>query len=74
MSRFFAPQVGVDEDSVTGSAHTTLTPFWSEKLGKKLMTAKQLSKRQGNLKCEFNGDRVKITGQAVTYLVGEIEY
>ncbi|WP_266202527.1 PhzF family phenazine biosynthesis protein [Pontibacter kalidii] len=72
VSRFFCPQVGIDEDPVTGSAHTTLTPYWSERLGKK-MTARQLSKRQGDLQCEFLGDRVMITGKAVTYLKGEIE-
>lgn len=73
VSRFFCPQVGINEDPVTGSAHTTLTPYWSEKLGKKSLTAKQLSARQGELKCEYLGDRVKITGEAVTYLTGEIE-
>lgn len=73
VSRFFCPQVGINEDPVTGSAHTTLTPYWSERLGKNTLQAKQLSKRQGNLQCEFLGDRVKITGQAVTYLKGEIE-
>lgn len=73
VSRFFCPQVGINEDPVTGSAHTTLTPFWSERLGKKKMHAKQLSARQGDLTCEFLGERVKITGKAVTYLTGEIE-
>lgn len=73
VSRFFAPQAGVDEDPVTGSAHTILTPVWSKKLNKTILTAIQLSKRQGSLKCEFQGDRVKITGKAVTYLKGEIE-
>lgn len=73
VSRFFGPQVGVNEDPVTGSAHTTLTPFWSEKLNKKTLTAKQLSKREGNLICALDNERVKITGKAVTYLIGEIE-
>jgi PhzF family phenazine biosynthesis protein len=73
VSRFFAPHAGIDEDPVTGSAHTTLTPVWSKKLKKKTLTAKQLSKRQGDLVCEYLGDRVKITGKAVTYLIGEIE-
>ena len=73
VSRFFAPGAGINEDPVTGSAHTTLTPYWSEKTGKKVLTAKQISKRQGDLKCELCGDRVKITGKAVTYLIGEIE-
>ncbi|MFD2245708.1 PhzF family phenazine biosynthesis protein [Pontibacter ruber] len=73
VSRFFCPQVGITEDPVTGSAHTTLTPYWSERLGKKKLTAKQLSARQGNLTCEYLGERVNITGKAVTYLTGEIE-
>jgi PhzF family phenazine biosynthesis protein len=73
VSRFFAPGSGVDEDPVTGSAHTTLTPYWSEKLGKKKMKARQLSKRGGKLICELKGDRVLISGRAVTYLKGEIE-
>ncbi|MFT2008182.1 PhzF family phenazine biosynthesis protein [Pontibacter sp. 13R65] len=72
VSRFFGPQVGIDEDPVTGSAHTTLTPYWSHRLGKKSLTAKQLSKRQGDLLCEFLGERVNITGKAVAYLKGEI--
>ncbi len=72
VSRFFAPGSGVDEDPVTGSAHTTLTPFWSEKLGKKKLTARQLSRRKGELYCELVGERVKITGKAVTYLIGDI--
>ncbi|WP_299824133.1 PhzF family phenazine biosynthesis protein [uncultured Pontibacter sp.] len=73
VSRFFCPQVGINEDPVTGSAHTTLTPYWSQKLNKTILTAKQLSKRQGKLTCELAGDRVNITGKAVTYLTGEIE-
>ncbi|WP_162055195.1 PhzF family phenazine biosynthesis protein [Pontibacter pamirensis] len=73
VSRFFCPQVGIDEDPVTGSTHTTLTPFWSQKLYKKVLSAKQVSARQGDLRCEFLGDRVKITGKAVAYLSGEIE-
>jgi PhzF family phenazine biosynthesis protein len=73
VSRFFAPQNGVEEDSVTGSAHTTLTQYWAEKLGKKEMNAIQLSTRKGHLKCSFLGDRIEISGQACTYLKGEIE-
>lgn len=73
VSRFFAPQCGIPEDPVTGSAHTTLTPYWSKVLNKTQMTAKQLSKRGGNLICEYNGNRVKISGRAVPYLTGEIE-
>lgn len=72
VSRFFAPGSGVDEDPVTGSAHTTLTPFWSQKLNKKNLHAKQLSKRGGDLVCELVGERVRITGKAITYLIGEI--
>ena len=72
VSRFFAPGSGVDEDPVTGSAHTTLTPFWSKKLGKTKLKAQQLSKRKGKLACELVGERVKISGKAVTYLIGEI--
>ena len=73
VSRFFAPQCGIPEDPVTGSAHTTLTPYWSEALGKKQLSARQLSKRGGNLACEDLGARIKITGKAIPYLVGEIE-
>jgi PhzF family phenazine biosynthesis protein len=72
VSRFFAPQVGVDEDPVTGSAHTTLTPYWSKQLGKSDLTAIQLSKRKGRIWCKYMGDRVEITGNAVTYLIGQI--
>lgn len=73
VSRFFAPQCGIPEDPVTGSAHTTLTPYWSAQLGKTQMTAKQLSQRSGDLHCEYLGERVKISGKAVCYLIGEIE-
>jgi PhzF family phenazine biosynthesis protein len=73
VSRFFAPQSGVDEDPVTGSAHTTLIPYWAQVLGKPELTAMQLSKRQGFLKCKHRGERVHISGQAKTYLVGEIQ-
>jgi PhzF family phenazine biosynthesis protein len=73
VSRFFAPGVGIDEDPVTGSAHTTLVPFWAARLGKKELTALQLSERGGELWCTLSGDRVLISGKAVTYLRGEIE-
>jgi PhzF family phenazine biosynthesis protein len=73
VSRFFAPQAGVAEDPVTGSAHTTLTPYWAKKLGKDVLTARQLSLRVGNLQCKLNGDRVEISGEAQLYLTGEIE-
>jgi len=72
ISRFFAPAVGVNEDPVTGSAHTMLIPFWSKKLGKTNLTARQVSTRGGNLCCKYLGNRVEIGGKAVTYLVGEI--
>lgn len=71
VSRFFAPTAGVDEDPVTGSAHSQLIPFWSEKLGKQKMTAKQLSKRGGDIYCEQNGERVTIGGQCAFYMKGE---
>jgi PhzF family phenazine biosynthesis protein len=73
VSRFFAPQSGINEDPVTGSAHTTLTPYWSHKTGKNKLTALQLSKRRGELVCELKGQRVLISGKAVTYMIGEIE-
>lgn len=72
VSRFFAPQSGVDEDPVTGSAHTSLTPYWSAILNKKELTARQLSQRGGALKCRLDGDRVHISGYAVLYMEGEI--
>jgi PhzF family phenazine biosynthesis protein len=72
VSRFFGPQSGVPEDPVTGSAHTTLTPYWSEKLGKTDMEAIQLSKRRGYLHCNVKGSRIEISGNAVTYMAGEI--
>jgi PhzF family phenazine biosynthesis protein len=72
VSRFFAPNVGIDEDPVTGSAHTSLTPYWSSVLGKIEMTALQLSKRGGFLKCRNLGDRVEISGKAKLYMIGEI--
>jgi PhzF family phenazine biosynthesis protein len=73
VSRFFAPSAGVDEDPVTGSAHSQLIPFWSEKLQKKKMHAKQLSPRGGELWVGYWGDRVTIAGQCVFYMKGEID-
>jgi len=73
VSRFFAPQSGLDEDPVTGSSHTKLIPYWTEILGKNEMTAKQLSERGGDLICKLIGDRVEISGQAKLYMSGEIE-
>ncbi len=72
VSRFFAPQSGVPEDPVTGSAHTSLVPLWSDKLGKRTLSARQISKRGGELSCEFRGDRCRIGGKARLYLQGEI--
>ncbi len=72
VSRFFAPGAGIDEDPVTGSAHSQLIPFWSEKLSKTKLHALQLSRRGGELWCEQNGDRVIMKGKAVYYMKGEI--
>lgn len=72
VSRFFAPQSGIDEDPVTGSAHTKTAPYWSEKLDKEVLEARQISSRGGNLTCRMKGDRVEILGKAITYLKGEI--
>ncbi|MFM9840448.1 MAG: PhzF family phenazine biosynthesis protein [Cyclobacteriaceae bacterium] len=72
VSRFFGPQSGMDEDPVTGSAHTSLTPYWAKVLGKTEFNAIQLSARQGKLKCKLLDDRVEISGQAKLYLVGKI--
>lgn len=71
-SRMFAPKIGIPEDPVTGAIHCTLIPYWAEQLGKDKLFARQVSKRGGELFCELAGDRVKIGGQAVTYLKGEI--
>ena len=73
VSRFFAPQVGVPEDPVTGSTHCTLVPYWSSRLGKTQLHAQQLSARGGELWCEDRGQRVSIAGQCALYLRGEIE-
>lgn len=72
VSRFFAPQSGIPEDPVTGSAHTTLTPYWAKKLKKKKLSAIQLSKRKGYLRCADFGERVEISGKAATFLSGRI--
>nr|AIA17159.1 Phenazine biosynthesis-like protein [uncultured bacterium] len=72
VSRFFAPEVGVPEDPVTGSAHCNLIPFWAEKLGKTELFARQVSARGGELFCELKGERVKIGGSAALYMKGEI--
>jgi PhzF family phenazine biosynthesis protein len=72
ISRFFAPGSGIDEDAVTGSAHCCLTPYWSAKLGKQDMMAYQASPRGGVMKVAARGDRVWLSGQAVTVLTGEL--
>ena len=73
VSRFFAPTAGIDEDPVTGSAHSQLIPFWSKKLDKEKMTALQLSKRGGVIYCEQKDDRVIMAGNCVFYMKGEFE-
>ena len=72
VSRFFAPGSGVDEDPVTGSAHCCLTPFWSRRLGRTEFVARQVSARGGTLRVKLDGDRVKLRGQAVTVMRGEL--
>ena len=72
VSRFFAPGSGIDEDPVTGSAHCALTPFWSRRLGRTEMIARQLSARGGTLRVKLDGDRVRLQGQAVTIIRGEL--
>lgn len=69
-SRFFAPQSGIDEDPVTGSAHTSLAVYWAKQLGKEVMSAEQVSERKGHITCEVNKGRVYLTGQARTFLIG----
>ena len=73
VSRFFAPGFGIDEDPVTGSAHCTLIPFWAQRRCKWWLSARQVSKRGGELYCEDRGQRVLIAGQAVLYMEGRIE-
>jgi PhzF family phenazine biosynthesis protein len=72
VSRFFAPAAGIDEDPVTGSAHCTLAPFWGARLGKSSMVARQVSLRGGTVRLELDGARVRLSGQAVTILRGEL--
>lgn len=77
VSRWFGPNVGVNEDPVTGSAHTCLAPIWAEKMGKSILTAQQGGKRKGQLRCQLHThasgeSRVIISGQAVLYLHGTI--
>ncbi|MEN0055519.1 MAG: PhzF family phenazine biosynthesis protein [Mucilaginibacter sp.] len=72
VSRFFAPGAGIPEDPVTGSAHCNLIPYWAKALGKNNLHAYQISARRGELWCELKGERVLMSGKAVTYLKGEI--
>lgn len=72
VSRFFAPQSGIDEDPVTGSAHTTLAVYWSKRLNKQILTAMQLSPRGGKLSCSMKGSRVDISGECRTFMIGEV--
>jgi PhzF family phenazine biosynthesis protein len=72
VSRFFAPSAGVNEDPVTGSAHCNLNPYWANQLQKNKLHAFQLSSRGGELFCELKGDRVLMSGHAITYLKGDI--
>jgi PhzF family phenazine biosynthesis protein len=72
VSRFFAPGAGVPEDPVTGSSHCTLVPYWSRRLSKPKLYARQVSKRGGELWCEHRGERVVLAGRVVEYLCGEI--
>jgi PhzF family phenazine biosynthesis protein len=73
VSRFFAPAVGIPEDPVTGSAHCTLVPYWSKRLGKTTLFARQVSSRGGELWCRERGERVEIAGRCVKYLEGTID-
>jgi PhzF family phenazine biosynthesis protein len=72
VSRFFAPSAGINEDPVTGSAHSTLVPYWAKRLKKDSLHAYQLSTRRGELFCRYLGDRVEISGRAVPYSKGTI--
>ncbi|QFY44737.1 PhzF family phenazine biosynthesis protein [Candidatus Methylospira mobilis] len=73
VSRFFAPKFGISEDPVTCSAHCELAPYWSSRLGKTTLAAWQASKRGGEVLCEMNGDRVILSGHAVTFMDAEID-
>lgn len=74
VSRFFAPKFGVFEDPVTGSAHCELAPFWAKRLNKSLLTARQVSKRSGEMSCQMQGDRVLLAGQAVIFMEADINF
>jgi predicted PhzF superfamily epimerase YddE/YHI9 len=72
VSRWFGPAWGIDEDPVTGSAHCTLVPYWSQRLGRKRLHARHVSARGGDLVCDDLGERVAIGGRVAPYLVGTI--
>lgn len=72
VSRFFAPALAINEDPVTGSAHTMMAPFWADRFGKKNLKARQISRRGGDVHCTVLRDRVELGGQAVTYLQGTV--
>lgn len=72
VSRFFGPQVGIDEDPVTGSAHCILVPYWAKRLQRQTLQAHQISQRGGRLACELREDRVFMTGSAVTFMQGNV--
>ena len=74
VSRFFAPKYGIPEDPVTGSTHCTLAPYWANKLGKNILSARQVSRRGGNIACEVNSGRVMLSGCAVTFMEAEIAF
>jgi PhzF family phenazine biosynthesis protein len=74
VSRFFAPKFGIPEDPVTGSAHCALAPYWANKLDKNILSAKQVSKRGGEIFCKVNADRVLLSGCAVTFMEAEIAF
>ena len=73
ISRFFAPEKGVPEDPVTGSAHCALVPYWAKRLGRKTLKARQVSPRGGNLLCTDEGARTVLSGRCALYMRGEIE-
>lgn len=73
VSRFFGPQVGIDEDPVTGSAHCSLVPYWAARLHSSELEARQISARGGSLSCELRQGRVVMTGTAVTFMTGSVE-
>ena len=72
VSRFFAPGGGIPEDPVTGSAHSMLTPYWADRLGKQSLEARQISARGGELWLEHRGERVGIAGRVLPYMEGRI--